>query len=81
VSVLFRVRLALGSYWREGGEPYLFNLIIVPSPDSRSSIFLAINLTTAETCESLGLRQGESGRSPPPIMYIARDADLCREKV
>ena len=40
VSVLFRVRLALGSYWREGGEPYRFNLIIVLRRMRRSSIFL-----------------------------------------
>lgn len=33
VSVLFRVRLALGSYLRKGGEPNLFNLIIVPRRD------------------------------------------------
>lgn len=59
VSVLFRVRLALGSQLRDGGVLIVFNPIILPVGIRRSSVFLTKNLTSDERCESLVFRHQE----------------------
>jgi hypothetical protein len=60
VSVLFRVRLELGSQLRDGGVLIVFNPIILPAGNRRSSVFLTKNLTSNESRESLVFRQQQA---------------------
>lgn len=56
MSVLFRVRLALGSQLRDGGVLIVSNPIILTVQTQRSSVFLTKNLTSDESCETLVFR-------------------------
>lgn len=76
VSVLFRVRLALGSQLRDGGVLIVSNPIILPVQIRRSSVFLTKNLTSSESCETLVFRHRQviesieacNDRKPPMLL-------------
>jgi hypothetical protein len=75
VSVLFRVRLALGSQLRDGGVHIVFNPIILTVQVRRSSVFLTKNLTSVESYETLVFRHAPairtddmSAQREPPIL-------------
>jgi hypothetical protein len=75
VSVLFRVRLALGSQLRDGGVHIVSDPIILTVQIRRSSVFLTKNLTSNESCETLVFRHSQVSRPhgisalcPSPIL-------------